>query len=145
MLYLCKFRSDYDIWPHENLNNMFAVSVWCKCFSFLAQLLSLDDETTQLKQQNFDRLASIMSISEEINQRNASMRQPSSFLDLDDTLYQQRWNIGRKQDNPSKSEKYNLFYHSLCNAVVLHCKKNVYIQSCPDLNFPAFRLNAETY
>ena len=86
--------------------------------TFLAQLLSFDGKTTQPGQWNPDRLAYIRDIFEEINKRNASMRYPSRFLTVDETLCPYRGHIEIKQYNPSKPTKYVLLYCSLCDAVV---------------------------
>ena len=70
--------------------------------TFLAHLLRFDNKTTQTEQWNLDRLAYIRDIFEEINKRNASMRYPSPFLTVDETLYPYRGHIEIKQYNPSK-------------------------------------------
>ena len=86
--------------------------------TFLAHLLRFDNKTTQTEQWNLDRLAYIRDIFEEINKRNASMRYPSPFLTVDETLCPYRGHIEIKQYNPSKPAKYGLLYCSLCDAVV---------------------------
>ena len=48
------------------------------------------------------------------------MRSSSSYLAIDETLYQYRGSVGIEQHNPSKPAKYGLLYRSLCEAVVTY-------------------------
>ena len=91
-----------------------------KRFLFLARFLSFDDKSTQPERWNLDRLACIRDIFEETKKQNVSMRYPSPFLAVDETLYPYRGHTGIKKYNPSKPAKYGLLNRSLCNTVVLY-------------------------
>ena len=55
---------------------------------------------------------------EKVNKNNASMRYPSSYLAIDETLYPYCGRIEIKQYNPSKPTKYGLLYRSLCDSTI---------------------------
>ena len=57
-------------------------------------------------------------IFDEVNCKFAKGRNPSPFLEIDETLYPYRKHISFKQYNPSKPAKYGLSYRSLCDASV---------------------------
>ena len=67
-----------------------------------------------------DKFACMREIFEAMNSRNASMRCPSAFLAVHETLYPYRSHTGFKQYNPQKPVKYGLLYRSLCDSTVTY-------------------------
>ena len=53
-----------------------------------------------------------------MNENNGRCRNPSPYVNVDETLYPYHRRIGMKQYNLSKPAKYGLFYRSLCDATV---------------------------
>ena len=53
-----------------------------------------------------------------VNEKNASMRSPSPYIAIDETLYLYHGSIDIKQYKPRKPAKYGLLYRSLCDAVM---------------------------
>ena len=89
-----------------------------KRFHFLTRFIEFDDKASREERWQFDKFACIRDFFETVNEKNASVRSPSPYLAIDETLYPYRGSIGIKQYNLSKPAKYGLLYHSLRDAVV---------------------------
>ena len=82
-------------------------------FSFLTIFLTFDDKIFRDECWKYDKFACIREFFEKMDKNNASMRYPSSYLAINETLYHYCGRIGTKQYNPSKPAKYGLLYRSL--------------------------------
>ena len=87
-----------------------------KRFAFLSRAIRFDDKETRESRWKYDKFTAIREFFEAINKKNGSMRYPTSYLAIAETLYPYRGRIGMKQYNPSKPAKYGLLYRSLCDA-----------------------------
>ena len=107
-----------QIWYYESPNDLFAATMLLKKFYFLTWFIEFNDKASREESWQFDKFACIRDFFETVNEKNASMRSPSPYLAINETLYPYRCSIGIKQYNLSKPAKYGLLYHSLCDAVV---------------------------
>ena len=87
------------IWYHESSNDLFAATMSVNRFSFLSTFLTFDDKVSRDECWKYDKSADIREFFEKVNKNNASIRYPSSFLAIDETLYPYRGRIGIKQYN----------------------------------------------
>ena len=72
-----------QIWYHESSNNLFAGTISLKRIYYLTQFIEFDDKTSREKRCQFDKFACIRDFFEAINEKNTSMRSPSSYLAID--------------------------------------------------------------
>ena len=85
-------------------------------FYFLTHYLSFDDYTARQERFKHDKYACYREVFEMLNKQNATMRTPSQYLTIDETLYPYRGQIGIKVYNPSKPVRYDLLIISICDA-----------------------------
>ena len=57
------------------------------CFKFLEQFIQFDDKNAQPERWRGDKYAALREFFESVNAQNASMRGPSTFFCVDETLY----------------------------------------------------------
>ena len=104
----------------ESSNDTFTATMPLTRFHFLKRIIEFDYKASREGRWQFDKFACIRDIFETLNEKNASMRSPSSYLAIDEILYPHRSSIGIKQYNPKKPARYRLLYRSLCDAVVTY-------------------------
>ena len=87
-------------------------------FYFLRQMVQFDDKETRAERWRMDRVTALRKISESCNVNCATLRIPSEYLAIDETLYAYRGMVKLKQYNPNKPAKYGLLYRSISHSVV---------------------------
>lgn len=87
-------------------------------FLFLTHFIEFDDIHNCNDRCEFDKFTCIRDFFEQVNKNNATHCISSAYLVIDETLYPYREHISIKQYNPSKSAKYGLLYHSLCDSLL---------------------------
>ena len=98
---------------HHESTHIFTATVSKNRFKFLLQIIQFDEKETRPERWEGDNYAAIREFFDEGNVQNAKMREASTFLTADETLYSYQGRTGIKQYNPAKPSKYGLSYQSL--------------------------------
>lgn len=85
-------------------------------FSFLLKCLCFDDKETRPQRRNFDKLAPIRELFDEVNSAYPKYYSPSAFVTIDEKLEAFRGRCAFRQYIPSKPNKYGLKVNALTDA-----------------------------
>ena len=122
IFYICSalkgnIHNSNQIWYHESSNDLSATTASLERFYFLTRSIEFANASRERRWQ-FEKFACIRDFFETVNENNVSMKGPSSYWALDETLYPYLGSIGIKQHNTNKMAKYRLLHCSFCDVVV---------------------------
>ena len=110
------FVNHDDLFHHASSNKSYTATMGKNRFRFLLRVIQFDYYGTRRDRWTIDRFAAAREIFNKFNENCATMRIPSEFLSIDETLYPYRGKIQFRQYNPNKPAKYGLLYRSLSDA-----------------------------
>ena len=109
-----------DLFHYDSSCDVFAATMNYMRFYFLCQMVQFFDKETRAERWHMDRFTALKTFFESFNVNCATVRIPSEYLAIDDTLYAYRGMVKLKQYNPNKPARYGLLYRSISDSCSIH-------------------------